>query len=643
FYDRSYNREILTFNTLQRQRTYEYEVKGNKPKFSDHGESWSEGVNPVTPFSVWEISLPDTSKNKEIAFDGLIAKVTLSFVLEARIHDTAKVMLRKSKSLLRAAAKPPIGSLLSQMSGKSVLNNWDVVFNMALDKINDVLKLQYEELKNNDKKYGGKISAETSIRGADIGDIKTYILQKFDMQYGYPKLQFLINDNDTGNLEMQITSGDVQKGTRYVGSDSPVNRTLLEALAAAAGLPKTDVKEETIDGKKMLVLQYYEKPTPLGTTATLQAVIKISQVKGLVNNNNNILSVVLDMQKGAFAAKNIEIEMNDEQRIAFSEAVKAYFVNHPVFFIINSLDLTGIATLADLKPNQFLFKAFKSQSGNEMLQLFIQTNNREAFNYSQTYISSDVSDPIPEGAESSLMINSRIFFGSVLPQSMVGGWTFKGNDPGNTSKAWNGSFSSGTVQGDVDLSRLDSSYTPPRSISTTYTSYSPSGGNPVSWGIDGMTIDSGANGQMTMNYNQKKTFFFDQSSKTCSIFGCTDPSVSKLSTDITLNISASLPTKVGGSGQEQTVKIDVSDKAVGVEARTSGGGPCGSDDLQSQVNQQLKSTLPNQVTSKINVSFKDVSVFALQNLLFPSKNRLSLQSVYVPGDLLILGNFTTGS
>jgi hypothetical protein len=641
FYDRSYNRDVLTFNTLQRQRTYEYEVKGNKPRFSDHGQSWSEGVNLITPFSVWEISLPDTSKNKEIAFDGLIAKVTLSFVLEARIHDVARAMLRRSKALLKAAAKPPINTLLSQMAGKSILNNWDVVFNMALDKINEVLKLQYEELKNNDKKFGGKISAETSIRGADIGNIKTYVLQKFDLQYGFPRLEFLVNDNNTGNLMMQIPSGEIQKGTRYVGTES--DRPLLEALAAAAGLPKSAVKEETIDGKVMLVLQYYDKPTPIKSSATLQAVIKIGQVKGLVNNNNNILSVVLDMQKGAFAAKDIEIEMNDEQKVAFSEAVKAYFVNHPVMFIINSLDLTGIATLPDLKPNQFLFKAFKSQSGNEMLQLFIQTNDRQAFNYSQTFISADVPDPIPEGAESSLMINSRIFFGSVLPESVVTGWTFKGNNPGNTTTAWNGSFSRGSVQGDVDLSSLNSSYTPPKSITTIYTKYSPVGGNPVSWGIDGMTIDYGANGQMTMNYRQTKTFRFNQTSYSCSIFGCTTPNDNPLSTDIALSIVASLPTEVGGSGRDQTVKINLSSKSVAVDARTSGGGPCGSDNLQAQVNKQLQAALPGQVTSKINVSFKDVSVFALKNLLFPSKNYLDLQSVYVPGDLLILGNFTTGS
>jgi hypothetical protein len=290
-----------------------------------------------------------------------------------------------------------------------------------------------------------------------------------------------------------------------------------------------------------------------------------------------------------------------------------------------------------------LFKAFKTQSGNEMLQLFIQTNNREAFNYSQTFISPDVPDPIPEGSESSLMINSRIFFDSVLPQSITTGWTFKGENPGNTTTAWKGSFSNASVQGDVNLSSLDHAYTAPKGSSTTYTKYSPYGGNPVSWSVNGMTIDSGRDGRLTMNYNKQNVFYFNQSSETCTIFGCSKPNVSKLSTDITLSIVASLPTDIGGSGRDQTIKINLTNSDVAVAARTSGGGPCGSDDLQSQVNKQLQGSLPSQVKSKINVTFKDVSVFALKNLLFPSKNYLNLQSVYVPGDLLILGSFTTGT
>jgi hypothetical protein len=80
-------------------------------------------------------------------------------------------------------------------------------------------------------------------------------------------------------------------------------------------------------------------------------------------------------------------------------------------------------------------------------------------------------------------------------------------------------------------------------------------------------------------------------------------------------------------------------KDVSIAARTSGGGPCGSKDLQAQINEQLQSHLPGQLTTKLNVSFNGISVFALNNLLFPSNNRIILQDVYVPGDLLILGNF----
>jgi len=368
--------------------------------------------------------------------------------------------------------------------------------------------------------------------------------------------------------------------------------------------------------------------------------------EGLVNNNQNILSVVLDMNKGAFAAKDIQIDMSDQQKIAFSDAVKAYFVLHPVTFIINSLDLTGITTLADLKPHQFRLKALQTQNNkNEMLQLFIQTNNRAIINCTQTYISTSIKEPIPEGSECSLMINSRIFFGSVLPASLTR-WKLTGKNPGNTTSAWSAQMTSASVQGNVDLSSLDYSYTPPPGGgspgSTTYYTYEPTGGNPVTWSIDGMTINPAKNGQMTMNYSEKKTFNFTETATKYYIlfFPPQQIGTSHHSTDITLNIYSSLPTEIIGSGRNQEVQINIANKDVSFSARTSGGGPCGSDDLQAQVNKLLQALIPGQITNKLNVNFNSVSVFALENLLFPSNNYINLQSVYVPGDLLILGNFT---
>ena len=158
----------------------------------------------------------------------------------------------------------------------------------------------------------------------------------------------------------------------------------------------------------------------------MQAVIQIGQVKGLVNDNQNILSVVLDMDKGAFSANNIE--MSDQENITFNEAVKRYFLKHPVKFIINSLDLTDIASLPDLKPHQFWFQARKTKSGNQMLQLLIQTNEQDVPDYRLPMIDQRIQEPIPEGSECSLMISSRIFFGSVLPKSLTNQWKLKGSN-----------------------------------------------------------------------------------------------------------------------------------------------------------------------------------------------------------------------
>jgi len=646
FADRGVNRDVILFNTISRQRQYEYNVEGNDPQFSDKGKSWSDDVNPITPFSIWEISLPDTNMNKGIVFQGLTTRVTLTFVLNTRIHDEKLHLLKSNRMMLAKAmvpVKPSIDELVGQMSGKSVLNNWDIVFNMTLEKINNVLIQQYEELKNNDTDYGGKIITQTSIPSPNMKNILVFSLQNFEMKYGYPKLQFLINDGNTGNLEMQITAGYVQKGMRFLGDDTIEDRKTLETLAELYGLEPNAIRKVTIDGKVKLELEYYENKIPLSGTGILQAVLKIEQVKGLVKNNQEILSVILDMAKGTFEANLIEIEMSDEQKIAFSDAVKAYFVEHAVIFIINSLDLSGIATLPDLRPNQFYFKTLKTQKGNDILQLFIQTNKRETFDYSQTFINSNVSDPIPQGSETSLMINSRIFFGSVLPGSIQSGWKIIGNDPNDGSKSWDGQFSTAIIQGDIDLSNVDTKahvigYT------TTWYTYEPTGGNPASWSLEGMTVKPTNKKQMDLGYDGLNKFYFTQNYDSAfSNYGRIIHSYgsNQLNTEIGLKITAPMPILITGSGRDQNIKIDISDKSVSVEARTSGGGPCGCDDIDAQINSQLRAVLPQLIASKLNVSFDSISVFALKNLLFPSKNYIKLNEAYIPGDMLIIGSFET--
>src|SRR5687768_11286648 len=222
FHDRNLHRDPLTFRTPWRERIYSYNAHDNSPTFSDGGQSWSEGVSRVTPFSIWEISLPNTSTNKGLRFDGDSLTIRLSFVLEARIADAQKVMQRRAlnrllasglptglaapaaegfRPLLAAApALPSADSLLKQMYAQgSCTNGWDVVFNMNLEEINRALKDQYEALKK-DTAYKNKIVVNTSEKYP--GDVT--VINRFTIEYGYPLLSFSINNNNTAMLRMEV-------------------------------------------------------------------------------------------------------------------------------------------------------------------------------------------------------------------------------------------------------------------------------------------------------------------------------------------------------------------------------------------------------------------------------------------------------
>ncbi|QFY13370.1 hypothetical protein GBF35_48495 [Nonomuraea phyllanthi] len=72
------------------------------------------------------------------------------------------------------------------------------------------------------------------------------------------------------------------------------------------------------------------------------------------------------------------------------------------------------------------------------------------------------------------------------------------------------------------------------------------------------------------------------------------------------------------------------------------GGPCActDNDLRMRALDGIKGKLPTALKDQVgSVTFKPVSVFALENLLFPAAQVISLEQAYVPGDLLVVGNF----
>ncbi len=638
FYDRNYDRTLMTFNTISRTRIYEYEVQDNKPLFSDKGDSWSKDVNPITPFSTWYISLPEGGTNKELRFIGLKAKFTLTFVLEARIHE-ASARLTDSlyeRQLRSAGAKSSITELLSEMHGKTVLNGWDVVFSMSLAKINAVLKAQFEELKNNPT-FKNEIDVEPATKSGteSKGKITVFTLKRFTMKYSYPKLQFLTNSERACELEMQIESGSVTEGFRRIGENTPEIRKILKNRAEEEDLSEKDIKE--IDGGKYLQLDIYNDKMSIANSKLI-TFINLEAVKGLVNSDKNIImSVVLDMSKGTFEPKNMNIVMNPDDLFTFSDSVNSYFKSNSVYFILNSLDLTGISTLPDLRPHQFLLKVFTKGTENAMLRLFIQTNYRSVESAGQASLNI-LHDGIPSDSECSLMISSKLFFNSLLPGSIVNGWRIQGVDHGK-GKAWSAKFMQASVTAAISLKALDrqilSGSNPTTRINYRYWPDK----SDTNWLLTDMTITPSQIGQMEMSYEGKSTFAYVENVEDCT-YTCRT-SEKKLSTDVNLKVNAKLPVEITGSGRDQGIQVNKNNMAVVLDAKTSGGGPCGGDNLESRVNAELQKKVPDRISEKINVKFDSISVFALKNLLFPSNNYINLKEVYVPGDLLIVGKFIT--
>lgn len=618
FNDRDTQRKALVFRTPWRERVYEYQVATGSPQFSDGGKSWSQGVSPVTPFSTWEIALPKTETNKGITFNGSNLKIRLSFVLSARIVDVpARLLARMNKMKMADAGysdafkamfvqtemlvQPSVNELVSQMHYYGACtNNWDVVFNMSREKINRSLKAQYDSLKTNTT-YKNVIDVRTE--SPDEWVEGRLLINKFHIEYGYPLLEFYGNNSTKVQLKMEILSGYVQKCKQDQGESEECK-------------PSTSISGQI-----------------------LTANIDIEQVQGTVQNapGSNVIEVQLDMKKGAFEVENIQL--SDEDKRDFNKAVKEYFAENKVVFLINKIEMSPGLTIDDLKPNGFYFKTFTTRSNQEMLQLFIQTGNRSLPLYDHAYLE-HITEPIPKGEECSMMVRTGLFFDSVLPKSLnKNGWKIEGVSPNSDDNAWTAKFTQANISGTLDLSKLNHTDINDPYV-TDYSYYLP-GGNNISWDLKGMTIvpkDDGSMKLMGERSNQIK--YIQKTCRTnCSLVCHTNCSEKEMYTDVNINVSANMPLKVDGEGKEQTVEIKLESQAVTVTGHMSGGGPSGGDDLEAQVNQQIQSQAPEQIKNQLNVSFEPISVFALKNLLFPSENYIDFSSAYVPGDLLLVGKF----
>ncbi len=206
-----------------------------------------------------------------------------------KLGSTPTAMMERSvapqaRAMLSTTAQPTSTELIKQMYAQGTCTNgWDVVFNMGLAQINSALKDQYEALKK-DTKYKNKIDVDTQQEYPGVT-----VINKFTINYGYPLLTFSVNNTNSATLNMEIISGSVQRCSKIGDND-------------VVCADPTD-----ISGEKFT------------------AIIDLGKVAGktkIDGSVHDVLRVELDMAKGAFSISNIDLD--DETKVEFNQAVKAY-------------------------------------------------------------------------------------------------------------------------------------------------------------------------------------------------------------------------------------------------------------------------------------------------------------------------------
>lgn len=613
FTDRNIERENLRFNTPWRERIYEYDLATGKPNFTDEGKSWSEGVNCVTPFGAWGVSLPKTQTNRGLVFkNGVTVDIRLTFTVKARIVDASRRVMNKDNTQIdnRALKAEALHKRIMAQAGirgsqddliktlynvNDATNGWDVVFNMELESINSSLRDQYKDIKNNEE-YKTKISdIKTSTSGITVD-----IIKKICIEYGYPLLTFEENNSDTVKLEMNIDKGTL---------------TICE---------KNKKTGEEICGD----------PTSI-SSKKLTAYVKLEKVS-VTLEGHNVLNVILKMENGAFSIENIGLE--GEESAALHGAIKAYFVKNKVEYLINKLDLTYVPTLDAMKPNGFLFKVLQTEAKVNILQLFIQTGSRPLQGNSETHLN-NVREPLPVGSETSLLVRSGLFFSEVLPESLDKnkGWRLEGKQS-SYNKKWYAEFNSAPVSAYISLSEFNEfhDYGSGDWSKTTYNFDN----NKVDFNLSGMSYSTDHKGMLNLNLNQEYTLNVNENTHWHYYPGNSHDTKDILRFYTILEVSGVFSTNVLGSGCDQYVLLNLSSRGVNIKGNLSGGGPCGTDSLEAKVNQEVAKVFPPQIKIHLDeLRFEPISTFAIKNLLFPEKNYINFETVAVPGDMLILGNF----
>ncbi len=585
FQDRDLNRNTKHYTSYPKEYrfVYRYEtgeiVVGNRP-----GQGFENTWIMMTPFSEWVFTIPDVSTNAGFTFTRPLTDLHIEFFLN--------VVYEPSPVPIGFFSSTP-ASLVEVMHGRSVISGWDAVLAVDAESINNLWQQKYESEEEDGFIHDfstGWIFEESdwSIR-----------MKQLNATLAPPRIQFIQNNENRVRLDMNITSGTLQE-CEY------------------------DKDDEELEGCSNFTIPANE--------GWIYAIMDISKFQGNVSQDQGVIA--LDF---CDAIMTVDVEgITAEEAYKFEQVLEVYFKENvnKGSYELSIIDYITGETPVSLQPDVFYFQTGgflvdEYTTGLGVLHLFIKTHSPGSTadettprDFSVLSIHERV---IPIGYGSALFISNRIMFEDfLLPEFTVQipelSTTLGYADDPPCSEYCAIILKSSVESANWDVEDgLHEDYT---TIIVEYTLRVPA----YTFHVAGSEVGN-LELSWSTSWNQDVYYEWTECPPWCGMPIPYSPEINFIM-----------------DGREDSQPAIDENSTVYFPPLSFDTNPLGYEVIDEEAYVRFACdagiVLANDALNNVVFKVPNISAFALTNLIFPYAKVIHLQQVYIPGDLLLLGNIT---
>lgn len=602
FQDRDLERNPKIFSTTPTEYRYVYNIKTGISVVDVNPST--EFVNKfiqMTPFDDWVFRFPKVSTNKGIRFSTKLTTLRIKFYVNAIFHPPSST--NNDHVFQRRLSDDVLGSkekLLNDLSGRSLVREWDAIMAVSAERVNELWKNQYDSETN-----AGFVKTITTPRALVFDTRRTKLEARIMMNVGPPIIQFVRNNQDRATLKIKIKSAVVEYWE----------------------LSKRHNSEDN-----------YNETATLSEDSEVSGTMNLLQLRGSLTEDS---SVVLDLSNGVFdvlelpLTENLELSIKNQIQIFFNTKLQSKD------FELARITYEDKLTPSGLVPDKFYLATggfTTATSGYGTLFIFIKTRSAGATATEQT--KRDFNDPlsidkkiIPTDFEVALFINNRIIFDDIIKEDIIRKFHFGVHTEVLSGQTVSESQQALHVKGDQGASyRLPMTLHFDRSPSIRFTFTIPGNtltAKPLNKGQKLQVHWVNSNLAMSIPYPD----FYCPPSQTASCRETTEYETVTFNTNFVRNFAPSIDTDLTISYTEEAVSGSASSSVSSVTEWWLG------TDFRTAKN-TITSTVSNYLKG-LRFNFRSISAFAITQVLFPNKKIFYLTEVYIPGDMVILGTVNT--